>query len=299
MSFIHFHQPLTGFHFELRIDRLLGSLNYTVKYSNGNIPCLHQPPHNTRKEHEFDHHVIYRDKMGSIMPRYSNKDMIVSCKTTLKSMDAVKAEKIVLKKLISCYNLNVEKHNETANQDEQMEKISHGLIISGNKINLNDPDLGDGIFYWDLSRCFFYAWRAFYSKNLDASIIYGENKLDEKSSFIFGTAGDYSKDYNQGVCEIFYDSNQQLNQDKLTEYLTLILDFIKTSNDNPLIKKGTVYVTVHSLNNFPNQIVDRKDEIALNASDSNIYFDMGSYYNHSIAPWDPLTKSFSRFHSQL
>jgi len=300
MSFITFHPPLTGFHFELRVDRLLGSLNYTVMYSNGHIPCLETPPHNRGIHHEFDHYVIFRHKPENIPPRYSENSMLVSCKKSLGTMAEIRAEKIKLLQLIKCFNANVTDHNTTAKAHEKMSKIKYGLIIGGDKVPRNTPDLGDKIFFWDLSRCFFYAWRGYFTKNLGVPVIYGEHKLDQKSSFIFGTVGDPDSEYNQGECQIFFDAHEQLNQNIVETYLKKVMYFVKNSSTgSTLIKKGKIYVTFHTLNQFPNQVLDRKDDIAESVSDTKIEFYIQSYYNHSIAPWDPLTRPMSRFFSGL
>jgi len=277
LSFFRVRKSKSGFSFESRTSGLLGSLQFNVKESI-EFDCINAK--HKKNLHEFDHLSDFLPGRGQLLPSYAKELMAVSCKMKIRSETELKQYKTELMESIECY--------------KKLAGISpNGLMVTSSVMPDSGPNLNDGVYFWDLTRCFFYGWKAYFINRLKTKVNYYEQKLFQKNTFVFG-ADDPEKIRNVGECEIFYDSSEQLDKSSLERCLTKILHFIQ---DKDKIKEGLVYVNVHTINGFNEQVLTSTKEIEANSSANKIKFEIENLYDYSIVPWDPVTKMSSKTYS--
>lgn len=277
MGVFRVRRSSTGFTFENRVTSLLTSLQFNVK-GKVEFDCVISS--HLVNEHEFDRLADFLTGRNHLLPSYASEFLAVSCKKTLNTPRLLETTKDNLLKAIDCY--------------KSLTGIApKGLIITSSIMPLFEPNLNDGIYFWDLSRCFFYGWKSYFVNRLKVSVNYYEQKLFGKSTFVLGS-DDPGKDRNICECEIFFDETDALDCVNMERSLKKILSFI--SHDNK-IEEGLVYVNVHTIKGFHDQVLSNKKNIEKIVSTNKIKFEIINIYDYSVVPWDPITMMSSKTYS--
>jgi len=187
LSFWRIRESKSGFSFESRVCSLLSSLQFNVKEAI-EFDCI-----NSRHgvaEHEFDRLADFLKGRNHLLPGYASELMAVYCEKTLNTEKKLNDAKTELLEAIDCYQ-------------SQAGITPQGLIVTSSMLPSSKPNQKDGIYFWDLTRCFFYGWKAYFVNRLKVQVNYYEHKLFGKSTFVLGS-DDPEKERNIGECEIFF-----------------------------------------------------------------------------------------------
>jgi len=271
MSWFHVRRSQSGFTFENRISSLLAGLSYNIKFPNVEFTCVDQ--NHLQSSHELDHWVEFLSGRKQELPTFAEDVMVVSCNKSFTNENDVKHEKIELLESMSCFS--------------SFSSISPaGLIVTSSNIPDCNSNMGDRIFFWDIRRCFFYAWKSFYANNSKWKFNSWEKRLPRHSSYFFGTEEPIDLETKFAYCEIFYDNNPPLDQQTLEQFLSKIRGYANTLKSDQI----TISIYIHTINGYVNQIENDKITIQNNASTANIKFELKNFYDYSIVPWEPITK---------
>jgi len=260
----------SGFSFEGKVTHLLENLNFNTRVPNMIFAC--SKPTHQKNPHEIDLWLDFFDSCGQQIPRYAGENMIVSCKKTLKDCDAVLDQKTLLLESIECYK-------SYSGFD------STGLIITSSSLPNCSPDLNDDVFFWDLRRSTFYAWKSHYANNEKMKFNPGENPLDRGNSFVFMVDDPQKIGLNFAECHVFFDQIVMLDGRTTERILNQILAII---NSRQWFVSGNVIVKIHAINGYVEQILTRKKVIERRVSTPDIKFEIQNIFDYSIVSWEPL-----------
>ena len=270
MSWFKSGGAASGFSFEDKVSHLLENLNFNTRYHDleyGCLKCSHQ-----KNTHEIDLWVEFFDSCGQQVPRYAGEGMIVSCKKTLKDDTDVCDAKKNLLEAIEC-------HKSHSSFD------SVGLIATSSSLPSLAPDLGDDVFFWDLRRCSFYAWKSFWSHSEKMNFNSHENSLDKGNSFIFLVDDPQKIGLNLAECHIFSDQTTLLDGAHTERILKQILNVVTI---NEWLLSGKILVKIHTMNGFVSNIFARKAVLERRVSTSDIQFEIQNIFDYTMVPWEPL-----------